>query len=59
MFNEFLQEEDGAQVIEYALVIAIISLALIIGLQLLVTDDPIGAVVTRVTTCLTTPSNCT
>ena len=59
MFNEFLQEEDGAQVIEYALVIAIISLALIIGLQPLVTNDPIGAVVTRATTCLTTPSSCT
>jgi Flp pilus assembly pilin Flp len=44
MFNEFSQEEGGAQVIEYTLVIATISLALIIGLQLLAA-------------CLTTPSS--
>lgn len=51
----FLKEQDGAQVVEYALIIAVISIALVIALRVLTTDA--GADFTtfigRVKTCLT------
>jgi pilus assembly protein Flp/PilA len=48
----FAIEEDGAQVVEYALIIAVVSIALVIALS------AIGGVnmttfIARVTTCLT------
>ncbi len=51
----FAREEEGAQVIEYALIIAVVSLALIVALQQLTTSG--GAFATfigKVKTCLTT-----
>ncbi|MBT2333883.1 Flp family type IVb pilin [Variovorax paradoxus] len=50
----FLRDEEGAQVIEYALIIAVVSIALIVLLQKL-TVDPTGGFslfIGRVTTCL-------
>jgi pilus assembly protein Flp/PilA len=51
--RSFAKEEDGAQVVEYALIIAVVSIALVIALQAL------GGVnfktfTDRVTDCLTT-----
>ena len=54
--HSFVKDEEGAQVVEYALIIAVISIALIIALRGLTTDA--GADFTnfigRVKTCLTT-----
>lgn len=55
--RSFLQEEDGAQVIEYALIIAVVSIALVIALSALTRNG--GGFTTfigRVTNCLTTNS---
>ena len=54
MFTRFLKEEDGAQVIEYALIIAVVSIALVVALQPLILADSFGAFIGRVFTCLTT-----
>jgi pilus assembly protein Flp/PilA len=54
-FEAFAREEDGAQVIEYALIIAVVSIALVIALSALTANG--GGFTTfigRVTTCLTT-----
>ena len=53
--NSFAKEEDGAQVIEYALIIAVISIALVLGLKGL--NGQFTTFIGRVGTCLTT-ANC-
>ena len=50
----FLHEDDGAQVIEYALIIAVISIALVIGIRGL--DGNFSTFIARVANCLTTSS---
>lgn len=50
--RSFVKEEEGAQVIEYALIIAVVSIALVIALQNL--DGNFAAFITRVSNCLTT-----
>jgi len=52
MFMSFLRDESGAQVVEYALVIAVVSILLVISLQPLVTDTGLSDLVDRVRTCL-------
>ena len=52
----FAKDEDGAQIVEYALIIATISIALIVLIDPLKTG--FGAWVTRVTTCLTVGLTC-
>ena len=54
----FLRDEEGAQVIEYALIIAVVSIALVVALKGL-TEDGAGfaTFIGNVTNCLTTP-NC-
>ena len=47
----FAKDEEGAQIVEYALIIATISIALIVLLAPIKTN--FGAWVLRVTTCLT------
>jgi pilus assembly protein Flp/PilA len=54
--RSFAQEEDGAQVIEYALIIAVISIALVIGIKGL--NGNFSTFIARVGNCLTT-SSCT
>ena len=54
MFTKFLNEEDGAQVVEYALIIAVISIALVLALQTLTLAASFGDFIDRVSTCLTT-----
>ncbi len=51
----FIRDEEGAQIVEYALIIAVVSIALVIALLAIATGGgPFGAFITRVTTCLTT-----
>lgn len=52
MFKSFLEDDHGAQVVEYALVIAVISIVLVIALQPMATNGSIAAVTTRVASCL-------
>ena len=50
--RNFSREEDGAQVVEYALIIAVVSIALVIALRAL-TGTSFSTFITRVGTCLT------
>ena len=50
----FLQEDDGAQIVEYALIIAVISIALVLALQPLLIAGGISSFISRLTACLTT-----
>jgi pilus assembly protein Flp/PilA len=50
----FIDEEDGSQVIEYALIIAVVSIALVVALQALTTGTTFSSFITRVQNCLTT-----
>jgi pilus assembly protein Flp/PilA len=54
----FLQEEDGAQIVEYALIIAVVSIALVLALQPVFLSGQIGNLISRLTNCLTT-ATCT
>ena len=53
LIRSFATEEDGAQVIEYALIIAVVSIALVIALST-ITGSNFSGFITRVNTCLTT-----
>ncbi len=52
MFKTLLTDEDGAQVVEYALIIAVISIVLVIALQPASIAASIDSAITRVTDCL-------
>lgn len=54
--RDFAREDDGAQVIEYALIIAVVSIALILAIKSI--DGSLSGFVTRVTDCLTAGSTC-
>ncbi|HUR88793.1 MAG TPA: Flp family type IVb pilin [Ramlibacter sp.] len=59
MFRAFLREDDGAQVVEYALIIAVVSIALVVALQALTANGGgFSDFIARVTRCLTT-ATCT
>jgi pilus assembly protein Flp/PilA len=49
--HSFAKDEDGAQVVEYALIIAVVSIGLVLAMNGL--DGGFATFVTRVTTCLT------
>ena len=52
---EFARDEEGAQVVEYGLIIAVVSIGLVIALsQIAAGSGPFSAFITRVTSCLTT-----
>jgi len=55
-FRGLAIEEDGAQVVEYALIIAVVSIALVVALSGIAGNgtSPFGQFIARVTTCLTT-----
>lgn len=54
--RNFLRDDEGAQVIEYALIIAVVSIALVLGLQGL--DGNFTAFINRVAVCLTGTATC-
>ncbi|CAN7316320.1 Flp family type IVb pilin [Variovorax sp. LjRoot130] len=56
MLTAFLTDEEGAQIVEYALIIAVISLALVVALQPLTLGAGIGGLIQQLTNCLTTVS---
>ena len=49
----FARDEEGAQIVEYALIIAVVSIALVIALST-IGGANMTTFITRVTTCLTT-----
>ena len=51
----FMRDEEGAQIVEYALIIAVISIALVIAL-LALGGGSFTTFINRVTNCLTTPT---
>ena len=53
--RSFAIEEDGAQVVEYALIIAVVSIALVIALRG-ITNGNFSTFIQRVNNCLTTNS---
>ncbi|MES3004214.1 MAG: Flp family type IVb pilin [Pseudomonadota bacterium] len=53
LIRSLLGEDDGAQVIEYALIIAVVSIALVIALGGVSSAD-FSSFIARVDTCLTT-----
>ncbi len=55
--RSFAQDEEGAQVVEYALIIAVVSIALILALKGL-SNGGFASFITRVTTCLTGSAVC-
>lgn len=55
--SNFLQDEEGAQIVEYALIIAVISLVLIVALRDL-NGTSFTQFITKVGTCLTDGANC-
>ncbi|MEC4723329.1 Flp family type IVb pilin [Noviherbaspirillum sp. CPCC 100848] len=54
MSFRFLQKEDGAQVVEYALIIAVISIALVLALDAITIANNFGSFIERASACLTT-----
>ncbi|KIQ26116.1 pilus assembly protein PilA [Variovorax paradoxus] len=55
----FLRDEEGAQVVEYALIIAVVSIALVVALKALTASGGgFSSFITRVSNCLTT-ATCT
>ena len=53
MFTKFLHADDGAQVVEYALIIAVISISLVLALQPVTLGASFGNFIARVSSCLT------
>jgi pilus assembly protein Flp/PilA len=53
----FAREEDGSQVIEYALIIAVVSITLVVALRNL-TGSNFNSFIGRVGTCLTNGTAC-
>ncbi len=58
--SAFMQDEEGAQVVEYALIIAVVSigLAAALGASTGGLRSSFTTLVTRVTTCFTAGSTC-
>ena len=61
MVSSFASEEDGSQVVEYALIIAVVSIAMVVALSALVGNAPMSGFIARVNNCLTgtTATSCT
>ena len=54
----FARDEEGAQVVEYALIIAVVSIALIVLISALATGTAMSTWIGRVTVCLTGTCAC-
>jgi pilus assembly protein Flp/PilA len=55
--RSFVREDDGAQIVEYALIIAVVSIILVVALRDL-TGTSFSGWISRVATCLTTSASC-
>ncbi|WP_211462711.1 Flp family type IVb pilin [Collimonas silvisoli] len=58
--HSFAKDEDGAQVVEYALIIAVVSIGLVVALGVGASSlkSSFATLITRVTTCFTAGSTC-
>lgn len=56
--RSFAQDDDGAQVVEYALIIAVVSIVLVVALRGLTGTTTFGDFITRVQNCLKTGGTC-
>ena len=58
--RSFTKDEEGAQVVEYALIIAVVSIGLVIALGGSATSlkSSFTTLISRVTTCFTAGSTC-
>jgi pilus assembly protein Flp/PilA len=54
MLATFLKNEEGAQVVEYALIIGVVSIALVIAFDALTVGGSFSTFIGRMSTCLTT-----
>lgn len=54
MYAKFLKEEAGAQIIEYALIVAAVSLSLVLALQATTLGANFQNFITRISACLAT-----
>lgn len=55
--KSFSRDEEGAQVVEYALIIAVVSIILVVALRNL-TGTSFSGFITRVSNCLTAGTTC-
>jgi pilus assembly protein Flp/PilA len=55
---DFAREEEGSQVVEYGLIIALVSIALAIGLSKIAGTSAFSTLATRVNNCLTGTGTC-
>ena len=55
----FIQDEEGAQIIEYALVVAVVSIGLILLMKSSISDALFNDCLTKVKACLTNSASCT
>jgi pilus assembly protein Flp/PilA len=55
--RSLVRDDDGAQVVEYALIIAVVSIILVVALRNL-TGTSFSGFIQRVATCLTTSASC-
>jgi pilus assembly protein Flp/PilA len=55
--RSFVRDDEGAQVVEYALIIAVVSIILVVALRNL-TGTSFDGWIARVATCLTTSASC-
>ncbi|MBE7942380.1 MULTISPECIES: Flp family type IVb pilin [Ramlibacter] len=58
--RNFMREEDGSEVVEYALIIAVVSIGLVVALGSSASGikSSFTTLVTRLTTCFTAGSTC-
>ena len=56
--QSFVRDEEGAQVIEYALVVAVVSIALVLLMKSSVSGDLFTAWLAKVKACLGTGGTC-
>lgn len=60
--TKFIREEEGAQIVEYALIIAVVSIGMVVALSALLGDGaastPFGTFIGRVKTCLIGTGTC-
>ena len=54
----FVREEEGSQVVEYGLIIALVSIALAVGLSKIAGGSPFSTLATRIATCLGGTGTC-
>jgi pilus assembly protein Flp/PilA len=49
----FIRDEEGAQIVEYALIIAVVSIALVVAISAITTNGGMSNWIGRVKSCLT------